>query len=325
MNHPISKILIVGAGWTGRQIALQCAAHQAETYLADTSEDTLSSAMGWIDKHVGSIASEANWEPESVKNYRKHLHRFHWNGTDQQETQEISTTLTKPSFDMVLECVSEQASIKRRVLKQLSDRFSKETILCSNSSYFTPSMLLKYVDEPARYAHFHFHAPIHLSTVVDVACSSFTRDDVALRLCEFARKIGQHPIRQDKENSGYIYNWLLKSLISSSLELADREIASPADIDLAWKKITQMPVGPFGIMDTIGLDLVHQVLSNARWVGDSQAIQRLVDFLEPYVDAGNLGVKTGKGFFSYDSKGGPTPVPAMEDSGSENSSKTEEI
>jgi 3-hydroxybutyryl-CoA dehydrogenase len=69
-----------------------------------------------------------------------------------------------------------------------------------------------------------------------------------------------------------------------------------------------MPVGPFGIMDTIGLDLVQQVLSNARWVGDHDAIQKLVDVLEPFVQAGDLGVKSGKGFFNYSSQSGPTPI-----------------
>jgi 3-hydroxybutyryl-CoA dehydrogenase len=97
-------------------------------------------------------------------------------------------------------------------------------------------------------------------------------------------------------------------LITAALQLADREIAAPEEIDFVWKKITRMPVGPFGIMDTIGLDLVQQVLSNGRWVGDHEAIQKLVDVLEPYVKSGELGVKTGKGFFSYASNSGPTPT-----------------
>lgn len=304
MNRPIEKILIVGAGWTGRQIAAQCAGHGVETYLADASESTVDAALLWIAAHIGSIASEANWSPDSVKNYKNHLHKFNWNAkpkSEQADNDEIS-------FDMALECVSEQASIKRRVLTQMSDRFTEQTIICSNSSYFTPSILMKYVQNPERYAHFHFHAPIHLSTVVDVACSPVTADDVAVRLCDFARRIGQHPIRENRENPGYIYNWLLQSLITAALQLADREIAAPEEIDFVWKKITRMPVGPFGIMDTIGLDLVQQVLSNGRWVGDHEAIQKLVDVLEPYVKSGELGVKTGKGFFSYASNSGPTPT-----------------
>ena len=306
MNRPIEKILIVGAGWTGRQIAVQCAAHGVETYLADASEPTIDAALNWIDAHVGSIASEANWSPDAVKNYRKHLHRFDWSAS----SVSVPGSSEPIDFDMVLECVSEQASIKRRVLSQMSERFPEPAIICSNSSYFTPSVLLKYVQKPERYAHFHFHAPIHLSTIVDVACSPVTADDVAVRLCEFAKRIGQHPIRENRENPGYIYNWLLQSLITASLQLADREIATPEEIDFVWKKITRMPVGPFGIMDTIGLDLVQQVLSNGRWVGDHEAMQKLIDVLEPYVKSGELGVKTGKGFFSYASNSGPTPIEA---------------
>jgi 3-hydroxybutyryl-CoA dehydrogenase len=304
MNEPIKRILIVGAGWTGRQIALQCAAHGVETHLADASEPTVDAALHWIDAHVGSIASEANWSPDAIKTYSKHLHRFPWNA----KTDPTTVPSTNVEFDMVLECVSEQASIKRRVLSQISERFSSGTIICSNSSYFTPSILSKYVQAPERYAHFHFHAPIHLSTVVDVSCSPVTADDVAVRLCDLAKRIGQHPIRENRENPGYIYNWLLQSLITASLQLADREVATPEEIDFVWKTITRMPVGPFGIMDTIGLDLVQQVLSNGRWVGDHEAMQKLIDVLEPYVKSGDLGVKTGKGFFQYATHSGPTPI-----------------
>jgi 3-hydroxybutyryl-CoA dehydrogenase len=92
---------------------------------------------------------------------------------------------------------------------------------------------------------------------------------------------------------------MLKSVLRSALELLDRGIADPAQIDLAWTKATGMPTGPFGIMDQIGLDLMLQTMSNARFVEGDQVWSPLIARIEPLVDAGHLGVKTGQGFFKY--------------------------
>jgi 3-hydroxybutyryl-CoA dehydrogenase len=155
------------------------------------------------------------------------------------------------------------------------------------------------VVSPERYAHFHFHVPIWRATVVDVAAAGQTAPQTLERLSLLAKKIGQTPIVQTVENSGYIFNAMLKNVLKSALELLDRGVSDPQGIDLAWTKATGMPVGPFGIMDQIGLDIILQTMSNARFVEGDQIWAPLIARIEPLVQAGHLGVKTGQGFFPY--------------------------
>jgi 3-hydroxybutyryl-CoA dehydrogenase len=135
--------------------------------------------------------------------------------------------------------------------------------------------------------------------VVDVAAGPQTSEETLGRLSLLAHKIGQTPIVQRRENSGYVFNAMLKSVLKSALELLDRDVATAEDIDLAWRKATGMPIGPFGIMDQIGLDILLQTMSNGRFVDGDDVWSPLIAKLQPYIDAGHLGVKTGKGFYDY--------------------------
>ena len=285
-------VVIVGAGWTGRQIAGQMLAFGLRVLLCDPHKPALEASREWILKSVEPFASEGYWPKSSAKVITSNL-----------ELLELETLLQSPpgsgTIELVLESVPEQAALKRRVLKELSETFRSETILASNSSYFVPSTFSRHVRSPDRYAHFHFHVPIWKATVVDVAAAPQTSQKTLDRLSRLARKIGQTPIVQTVENSGYIFNAMLKSVLRSALELLDRGISDPAQIDLAWTKATGMPTGPFGIMDQIGLDLMLQTMSNARFVEGDQVWSPLIARIQPLVDAGHLGVKTGQGFFKY--------------------------
>lgn len=281
---PISSLLVVGAGWVGRQIAAQAAGHGLAVSLVDVNPNTTQSALQWINSHIQKQIAEGRWSQLD-----KPLHI----------TAIESDSISKFSFDWVIESVVEQVSIKRRVLKDLSDATSPDTIISSNSSYFVPSMLAKYLKHPERFAHVHFHVPVWISTVSDIVPCEATSETVLDRLMECCHRIGQTPILERKENPGYIFNWLLQSLLGSALELTNREVADAETVDFVWKKLTGMPLGPFGIMDQIGLDVIHQVMANARWTNQTIDLQRLMDLLQPKIDAGHLGAKTGEGFFKY--------------------------
>jgi 3-hydroxybutyryl-CoA dehydrogenase len=285
----IKSILIVGAGWTGRQIAAQCAAHGVAVRIHDTSPAVSLDAKQWAFRHAAKLTASKLWSANAEELCCQNIALV-----DDLHRIDISVGLC-------LECVPESPALKRKVLRDLSTRFGSETIVASNSSYFTPSMLVKYVDKPERFAHFHFHSPIWLSTVVDIVPAPQATSEVVERLREFAVRIGQTPFVQRKENSGYVFNDILRSILTKSLELAERGIASPEEIESSWKTITGMRVGPFGMMDWIGIDLVQQAFQHARFEGDYEKMEKLVSYLQPWIDRGELGVKTSKGFLQYDS------------------------
>lgn len=299
LNSPISfsashreTVAIVGAGWTGRQIAGQMLSHGLKVLLCDPYPAPLIASKNWILENLGPFGDEGYWPKCSQTQIEANL-----------ELLELPALLERASHrthvDLVLESVPELAALKRRLLKQLSEAFPAKTILASNSSYFVPSTFSKHIQHPARYAHFHFHVPIWKATLVDVAAGPDTHPDTLERLSQLARKIGQTPIVQTVENSGYLFNAMLKSVLLSALQLLDRGVSDPQSIDLAWTKATGMNVGPFGIMDQIGLDLMLQTMSNARFVEGDEVWAPLIARIEPLVAEGHLGVKTGQGFFEY--------------------------
>ncbi len=209
--------------------------------------------------------------------------------------------LAELSIDMVLECVSEQISLKKRVLKQVSQLFGAECIIASNSSYFVPSTLAPYVTSPSRFAHMHFHVPVTRKSVCDIVGSPHTDPQVIARLVELAERIGQPPIVLRREQPGYVFNWLLQSVLKGALELVADDVVDPAQVDQSWKAVTGMPLGPFGIMDQIGLDVIEQVLNNSRWTQPKPVDnERLLEVIRPLVEQGKLGVKTQAGFYNYD-------------------------
>lgn len=283
----IEEVLVVGAGWTGRQIAAQCIAHGFKTFLCDRDMSILQQAEKWIANHLQSRVNEGTWNSQATTDWSSRLRIG-----DMAE-------LANSSIDLAIECVPEQMALKRKVFRELSGLLDPNAIIASNSSYFTPSMLMKNITPSNRFAHLHFHAPIWIATIVDIVGHPGTDPNVLERLKQFAARIGQTPILEQVENPGYVFNHILQATLKASLELVDRKVASANEIEMVWKTVTGMRVGPFGMMDVIGLDLIHHILSNARWLGNHDEVQRLVDILQPYVDQGKLGMKTGSGFFDY--------------------------
>jgi 3-hydroxybutyryl-CoA dehydrogenase len=292
----IEYVLVVGAGWVGRQIVGQMAAHGIQVSWMDQSSEALSSGIRWILDHRESIVERGKWPPGSAGSIEARI----------TTTTDLETIQRRPG--LVLESVTEQISIKRKVLQSVSSRFDSPTILASNSSYFTPSMLDRFVSRPERFANFHFHVPVWITQLVDIAAGKQTAPSTLHRLQDLAVRIGQHPLVQTVENPGYVFNWLLRSLLQASLQLLDRGVASPQQIDMAWKRVTKMPIGPFGMMDQIGIDLIHQTMSAARFVDGDAVWQPLIDQLQPLIDSNQLGVKTGAGFFDYGGDDPPTDL-----------------
>jgi 3-hydroxybutyryl-CoA dehydrogenase len=293
----ISTVLIVGAGWVGRQVAARMAQHSVCVLLFDRNQETAADAMRWMRELPAVAPSSHEFQPAPD-----------WlNGVTVLRGFDMPAD-AREEIDMVLECVPEQISLKKRVLREVSELFPS-CIIASNSSYFVPSTLSQFVTRSERFAHMHFHVPVLRESVCDIVGCSQTDPLVLSRLAELAQRMRQPPIMLRREQPGYVFNWLLQSVLKGALELVANDVVDAQQVDQSWKAVTGMPLGPFGIMDQIGLDVIEQVLCNARWVEPTvMPNEQLLSVLRPLIAAGKLGVKTQAGFYEYDNSMLPIKV-----------------
>ncbi len=284
----IKNVLILGSGTMGRQIGALCAMNGYKVTLYDISEEALESGLAGVSQI---------------------LDRFHERGRINARAREdalklISTT-TIPSVaareaDIISESLPEDPGLKARIFAEFDKLCPERAIFTTNTSTLIPSMIAKDTGRPEKFIALHFHN-VSTTNVVDVMPHPGTAPDVTRLVEDFAKSLGQVVITLKRENHGYVFNAMLSSLFSSALSIAANGVASVEDIDRAWMGVMHTPIGPFGIMDQVGLSTVYTITRYwAEKTKDPQALAN-AEFLKKYVDSGQLGVKTSKGFYEYPS------------------------
>ncbi len=291
----IHHILIIGAGTMGQQIGLQCAMHGYQVTLYDLAPEMLAAAT------------------EQIKVYADHLVATDRLSQDEAEAALARiTSTTDPAqaaqADLLSESVPEDPTLKGQVLAQFNRLCPAHTIFTTNTSMLLPSMFAEATGRPPQFAALHFHQIVWESNVVDIMPHPGTAAETVELLQQFAQRIGQIPIVLQKENYGYVFNSMLGALNRAAISLAAKEVASIEDIDRAWMGVMKTRIGPMGILDVIGLKTAWDITAYwAKTLPDPE-LQTNADFLKQYVDRGWLGVKTGRGFYSY-------PEPAYQQPG----------
>jgi 3-hydroxybutyryl-CoA dehydrogenase len=282
----ISRILILGAGAMGRQIGFQCAACGFDVTLYDTGDEVLKRALRELRglsehfvRHGRLGESEAKAALDRIKT-------------------ETDPERAGADADLISESVPEDPQLKGDILGRFHGICPEHTIFTTNTSSLLPSMFAELTGRPDRFAALHFH-DTRVTDIVDVMPHPGTSSQTTALIEEFARRIHQRPIVLHKENHGYVFNAMLMELLRSALTLAANGVVDIEDIDRSWTGIMHTRSGPFGIMDSIGLDTVYGITDYwARQLGSSQQ-RKNAEFLKTYVEQGLLGQKTGKGFYTY--------------------------
>ena len=293
----VNNTLVLGAGTMGQQIGFLCAMHGYQTTLFDISEDMLKASLKRMEKlgtswfvAAGRITSEQCAET---------MGRIHISADPARAAEGV---------DIVSECLPEDPALKGKVFAQFNELCPEHTIFTTNTSTLLPSQFAEATGRPDKVIALHFH-DARMTDVVDVMPHPGTDPAVAQKVHDFAVSIGQTVIMLHRENHGYVFNAMLANLFYTAMTLVTKGVASLEDVDRAWMGIMQTPIGPFGIMDQVGLQTVWTVLDywsdHPSEMADMQneRVEANVELIKQYVDRGELGAKTGKGFYSY-------PMPA---------------
>ncbi|TAL29550.1 MAG: 3-hydroxyacyl-CoA dehydrogenase [Spirochaetes bacterium] len=282
----VKKVLIIGAGTMGQQIGVTCAMAGYEVAIYDIKEEALATATKRIGKLLDGFVAFKKITREEAD---AALGRI-WTTTD--------PALAAKGAHLVSESVPENPDIKKKIFAQFNELCPPETVFTTNSSTLLPSMIAAATGRPDKFLAYHFH-DIRMTNVVDVMPHKGTSPEAVELVRRFALKTGQAPIVLAKEHSGYVFNAMIGAVFFSAQSLASNGVAAVEDIDRAWMGVTHMPFGPFGMMDSVGLETVWHITHYwAERHKDPQA-KKNADFVKDWVDRGRLGQKTGGGFYEY--------------------------
>ena len=282
----INKVLILGSGTMGRQIGALCAIHGHRVMLYDINDEILGAARTSIRNIMDRFVKHGLVTDEQIENSSKLI----FTSADPVEAAS--------ECDLVSESLPEDPDLKGRVFAQFNGLCPERTIFTTNTSTLIPSTIAQKTGRPDRFLALHFHN-VTTTNIVDVMPHPGTSDEVVRVVEDFAKNLGQEVITLKRENNGYVFNSMLSGLFSSALGLAANGVATVEDIDRAWMGVMHTPIGPFGIMDQVGLTTVYTITK--YWAEKTKDRQSLAnaEFLKKYIDQGRLGVKASRGFYEY--------------------------
>jgi 3-hydroxyacyl-CoA dehydrogenase len=293
----INRVLIVGAGTMGRQIAFQCALHGFDTVTYDVSDSVLERCRARHQRFARFFVEVRGEDQQQVD---AALARISYTCDLAAATREV---------DLVSESVPEIPEVKAEVYGRLNQLCPERTIFTTNTSTMLPSRMAALTGRPARFVALHFANPVWSSNIGEVMGHEGTDPEVFERVLEFAAEIGMVPIRLEKEAAGFISNALLVPLLMAAQGLVANGVASHEDVDRTWMVMSGMPMGPFGIMDLVGLETALNIsLHGAETKNDEQMRANAAYLKEHFVDRGKLGLKSGEGYYTY-----PDPAYKNED------------
>jgi 3-hydroxybutyryl-CoA dehydrogenase len=200
--------------------------------------------------------------------------------------------------DLVIEAVAENLALKREIFAQMDSLAPGKAILSTTSSSIPISQIEDATQRRDRCLNLHFYQPAMLVNMVDLMGGTKTTAGVMEAAKEFIRSIGCVPLVVKREILGFCFAGLLHSIYRHTLHLWAGEYVDFRDIDRAWMIFTQMPRGPFGLMDAVGLDVLYDLLM-VYYRESKNPQDHPPQALKDMIDRKELGMKTGKGFYSY--------------------------
>ncbi|KZX13722.1 putative 3-hydroxybutyryl-CoA dehydrogenase [Methanobrevibacter oralis] len=202
--------------------------------------------------------------------------------------------------DLVIEAIAEDPEQKISFYQELAKHLPEKTILVTNSSTMLPSSFAKYTGRPEKYLALHFANSIWSNNTAEIMGHSETQQEYYDEVVKFAEDINMVPLKLKKEQPGYILNSMLVPFLSAAEALLANDVADHETIDKTWILATGAPIGPFRILDIVGLTTAYNIVIMNPEAGDKNTTPgKIAALLKEKIDEGKTGINAGEGFYKY--------------------------
>lgn len=202
--------------------------------------------------------------------------------------------------DLVIEAIAENPTEKVEFYQAMAKYLPKSAIIVTNSSTMLPSAFAESTGRPEKYLALHFANEIWRNNTAEVMGHARTSPEAYREVVEFAEALGMIPLQLKKEQPGYILNSLLVPFLNSAQALLATGVADPETIDKTWQLGTGAPLGPFRILDIVGLTTAYNIVIMNPESKDPETVPgKIAALLKEYIDAGKTGINAGEGFYKY--------------------------
>jgi len=286
MSREISTVAVLGAGTMGLGIAHVAALAGYRTHLYDAVPEALEDAV----KRIGSnLAKGVERGKVTSDDAAAALERL-------SPERELEPAVV--AAGLVIEAVPEDMAIKAELFQRVDAAAPGECLLASNTSGLSITEMAAASGRPDRFAGMHFFNPVHIMRLVELVRGLETPEEVMDAMAAVAERMGKEVVRVN-ESPGFVTSRINALIGNEAFRMLQEGVASARDIDKALKLGLNHPMGPFEMVDLVGLDVRLSILRHLhRTLGENYRPNLLI---EQYVQAGRLGRKTGRGVYEYDS------------------------
>ena len=280
----VMDIGVAGAGQMGNGIAHVFAQHEYRVRLYDVFPAQIEKALKTIEKNLGRQAEKGLITPESIPTIR----------------ERISVVKEMDGFadcGLVIEAANENEALKLELFRKLDDAVNKDALLATNTSSISITKIAAVTKRPDKVIGMHFMNPVPVMQLVEVIKGLATSEETFQTIASLVEKLGK-VMSVSQDYPGFVVNRILMPMINEAIFTYFEGIASVEDIDKGMKLGTNHPMGPLALADLIGLDTVLAII-NVLYDGFKDPKFRPCPLLVKMVNAGHLGKKSGRGFYTY--------------------------
>jgi 3-hydroxybutyryl-CoA dehydrogenase len=284
--QPFKTIGVVGSGTMGSGIAQVAAQKGFEVILYDVKNEFLDRAFTRIRTFLADGEKRGKVTPEEAQAVEENLN----------STTEIKAVA---QVDLLIEAIPEDMALKRQLFQALDESAFEHTVFASNTSSLSITGLAGAVQRPAQFAGLHFFNPVPLMKLVEVIEGQRTSAETVQRLMAFSEALGKVPVRA-KDTPGFIVNRVARPFYGEAFRLLGERVASVETLDTILKQAGGFRMGPFELIDLIGMDVNFAVTQSVYQATFQEPRYRPHPIQQRMVEAGLLGRKSGEGFYKYE-------------------------